>query len=171
MVALEIALLLPVRVSVACRVPDAVRAGVLQLPVTPVGSPVTWNVELVAGLAVPIGVIVATRCCVPVELMASVAGESASETAGAISTCTALVVCAFNPSPDALICSVPEVTVAVAAALSVRVDTVLFAPVLEKVAGLQDAVTPTGIPITARATDPENEPPVDVVTCSVAVLP
>lgn len=62
MVALEIAVLLPVRVSVACIAPEAVRAGVPQLAVMPVGSPVIWKVELTAGFAVPIGFTVMTTC-------------------------------------------------------------------------------------------------------------
>lgn len=103
--------------------------------------------------------------------MLMVEAESASETDGAISTCTVLVVWAFMLSPEALICRVPEVTVAVPVACKVRVETTLPAPVAEKVAGLKDAVTPAGIPATANDTAPENDPPVVVVTWRVAVLP
>jgi hypothetical protein len=99
------------------------------------------------------------------------ADEVETETLGLATTCTATVVEAFNPPPVAVMVSVPVVNAVVLAALSVSVELVLLTPLGENVAELQVAVTPAGIPVTAKITWPEYAPAVVVVTPSVAVPP
>jgi hypothetical protein len=166
-VELEIALVLPVRVSLAWSAPAAVRLTALQLPVIPVGRPVTLKAALEALEAKetpPMGVRVAVRAAVDMEGMVIRAGESAAMMAGAAVTCTVAVYCAVRPSPVAVILMPVLERVAPAAAARVRVEMRLPSAVEVKELPIQAAVTPLGKPVTARVTAPEKEPPVVVVT-------
>ncbi len=61
----------------------------------------------------------------------------------------------------------PEASAAAVVAFTVSVESVLPAPLAAKLAGLRVAVTPAGIPVTARAIVPANVPLAVVVTFRV----
>src|SRR5882762_9520061 len=76
LVEVERALVLPVRVSLACSVPDAVRVAAPQLAKIPAGSPVTLKLAVLAArVTPPTGVAVTVITWVAIDNMLREAGE------------------------------------------------------------------------------------------------
>ena len=122
------ALVLPVRISRVWILPAAVRAGVLQLPVIPAGSPVTVKLAaeaLEASETPPTGLTVTVTDPVDIDVMLSEAGESMMAMAGAAVTRSEAAAEAMSPSPVAVILRLVVDRAAVAAGLRVRVETTL----------------------------------------------
>jgi hypothetical protein len=126
-VELVTALAPPVRVSLDCSAPAAVRLAAPQVPVIPAGRPVTLKVAveaLDARETPPTGATVTVIEVVAIESMLMDEGARVAAIAGAAVTCTLAVVEAVSPSPVAVILKLVVASVAAVEGLRVSVEVV-----------------------------------------------
>jgi len=165
-----------VSVSVHTTAPAVVTPGALQAAVNPFGNPeATLMLAPAAPLAAvtpPKPVAVTVNFAVAKLCMEAEAGDTANVIPGACCTCNVRLWLAVRPFPVAVTLMVALPTVAVAAAVSVNVSVLEFAPVAVVTEfACHAAVTPAGSPLTTKLTLPLNEPPVTAFKVAVQALP
>ena len=150
--ALEIALGLPVRVSVLTTAPAEVIIGALHKAVMPLGNPeVMLRLDPPAPASAttpPWGVSVTVAVAVERDGIQIAWGDTVNRTPGSVCTCSERALFVVRPSPAAETTTVPEVAAPAEEAVSVRVW-LLVLTLAEGVCGLADhcAVTPAGRPL------------------------